>query len=183
MTRTTKETSITMMFNTASTVIQTPIPFFTHMLTALFFYAGIHVNIDAKGDSEVDDHHVVEDVGIVFGKVLRAWLDEQPPVERFGWAYIPMDESLSRAVIDLSNRATLIYRATYENPTVGTLTLQNVKEFFKAVSHEARITVHLENFYGDNDHHKVESLFKAFGKALKQGLTPATYLQSTKGQL
>lgn len=183
MTRTTKETSITMTLWTQKTVIETPLPFFNHMLTAMFFYAGIPVELHATGDVEVDDHHLVEDVGIVLGKLLREYLDSNLNVMRFGYAYIPMDESLSRAVIDLSNRPTLVYTASFTNEKVGTLTLQNVKEFFKAFANEARITLHIENVYGENDHHRVESMFKAVGKALKQSLQSSYELQSTKGQL
>jgi len=183
MTRTTKETSITMSLMTKGTVIDTPLPFFTHMLTALFFYADIPVELKATGDVDVDDHHLVEDVGIVFGQAFRAYLETRTAFERFGSAYIPMDESLSRAVVDLSNRPTLVFHASFTNPMISTLTLQNVKEFFKAFVNEAKITLHIENLYGDNDHHKVESIFKAVGKALKQALREIATTQSTKGQL
>ena len=183
MTRTTKETSITMTLMTKVTMIDTPLPFFNHLLTALFFYADIPVDIKATGDVDVDDHHLVEDVGIVFGKVFRAYLDSRTAYERFGSAYIPMDESLSRAVVDVSNRPTLVYQAAFTNPMISTLTLQNVKEFFKAFVNESKITLHIENLYGDNDHHKVESMFKAVGKALKYALRDVPTTQSTKGQL
>ena len=183
MTRTTKETSVTASLFTKTTVIETPLPFFNHLLTALFFYADIPVDIKAKGDVEVDDHHLVEDVGIVLGQVFRDYLNTTTPYERFGTAYIPMDESLSRAVVDLSNRPTLVFLASFTNPMIGTLTLQNVKEFFKAFCHEARITLHIETLYGDNDHHQVESIFKAVGKALKFALGKTSSTQSTKGQL
>lgn len=183
LSRQTKETNITMTLFSKETNIDTPIPFFNHILTSLFFYADINVDIKASGDIDVDDHHLVEDVGIVFGKLLRQYLDTTSSIERFGYSYIPMDESLSRAVIDLSNRPTLVFQASFSNPAISTLTLQNVKEFFKSVTNEARITLHLENLYGDNDHHKVESLFKACGKALKQAIKEVDTLQSTKGTL
>ncbi len=183
MTRTTKETSVTVSLFTKKTTIQTPLPFFNHLLTALFFYADIHVDINATGDTDVDDHHLVEDVGIVLGHVLRTYLNSDTAYERFGTAYIPMDESLSRAVVDISNRPTLVFLASFTNPMIGTLTLQNVKEFFKALTNEARMTLHIETFYGDNDHHKVESIFKAVGKALKLALVKTSTTQSTKGQL
>jgi len=183
MTRTTKETAVTITLFTPKTVIETPIPFFNHMLTALCFYADMPVEIKATGDVDVDDHHLVEDVGLVLGKVFRDYVNTRSAYERFGCAYIPMDESLSRAVIDISNRPTLVFHATFTNPIIGTLTLQNVKEFFKAFSNEARLTLHIETLYGDNDHHKVESIFKAVGKAIKLALADTGSIQSTKGQL
>jgi imidazoleglycerol-phosphate dehydratase len=102
---------------------------------------------------------------------------------RFGVSYIPMDEALSRVVIDISNRPTLIYQVEVKNSSIGLLTLQNVKEFFKAFSNEAKLTLHIENLYGDNDHHIIESVFKAFGKALKEAIKPLESIQSTKGVL
>jgi imidazoleglycerol-phosphate dehydratase len=182
-TRKTNETDITITLFSNETSIQTPIPFFNHMLNAFFFYADINVSIKASGDTDVDDHHLVEDVGIVLGGLFRDYIDSSKTFERFGTSYIPMDESLSRAVVDLSNRPTLIFNATFKNPMISTFTLQNVKEFFKAFVNEAKITLHLENLYGENDHHKVESLFKASGKALKAALKDVSQVQSTKGSL
>jgi Imidazoleglycerol-phosphate dehydratase len=97
--------------------------------------------------------------------------------------YVPMDEALSRVVIDLSNRPTLIYNVKLKSSVIGGLTLQNIKEFFKAFTDEAKITLHIENLYGDNDHHIIESVFKAFGKALNEAMSPADSIQSTKGVL
>jgi imidazoleglycerol-phosphate dehydratase len=182
--RTTKETSITCEFQSvAPTKIVTQIAFFNHMLEAMFYYANIRLNLTATGDTDVDDHHLVEDCGLVLGQALRAYLNDLKGFTRFGYQYVPMDESLARAVVDLSNRPTLVYQANYHNEKVGSLTLQNVKEFFKAFATEARITLHLEVLYGDNDHHQVEALFKACGLALKQALSISDIIPSTKGVL
>lgn len=183
--RETKETQIACQLTQTketSTII-TPIPFFNHMLDTFSYYAGITLDLNASGDLDVDDHHLVEDIGIVLGQELRRLLSEQKEYTRFGMKYIPMDEALSRVVIDLSNRPTLIYNVKLKSSVIGGLTLQNIKEFFKAFTDEAKITLHIETLYGDNDHHIIESVFKAFGKALKEAMSPADSIQSTKGVL
>lgn len=183
--RDTKETQISCELKQSKEVskINTPIPFLNHMLLAFSYYANLTLNLEATGDLDVDDHHLVEDIGIVLGQELRRLVSEMKGFNRFGVSYIPMDEALSRVVIDISNRPTLIYQVEVKNISIGLLTLQNVKEFFKAFSNEAKLTLHIENLYGDNDHHIIESVFKAFGKALKEAIKPLESIQSTKGVL
>jgi imidazoleglycerol-phosphate dehydratase len=183
--RETKETQITLDLKQTgeASKIKTPIPFLNHMLDAFSYYAGLTLILDASGDLEVDDHHLVEDIGIVLGQEFKRFISEMKGFKRFGGSYIPMDEALSRVVIDISNRPTLIYHVDVKNSSIGLLTLQNVKEFFKAFVNEARVTLHIENLYGENDHHIIESVFKAFGKALKEAITPLESIQSTKGVL
>ncbi len=184
-TRITKETHIqaSLELTKGDIFIQTPIPFFNHMLEAFAYYAKIGLTLKAEGDLDVDDHHIVEDCGLVIGQLLREAVDIKKTYHRFGSSYIPMDEALSRVVIDISNRPYLVFQATFKNEKIGLLTLQNVKEFFKSLVAEAKITLHMDTFYGDNDHHKVESLFKAFGKALHIAIQDEINVVSTKGVL
>lgn len=183
--RQTKETDIkvTLDFESNQTHIETPIPFFNHMLQAFIFYTRLPITLIAKGDVEVDDHHTVEDCGIVLGQIIRTYVDDIKTYTRFSSVYLPMDEALSRVVLDISNRPLLYYKASFNHQSIGGLTLQNVKEFFKAFSTEARITLHMETLYGENDHHKVESLFKACGIALREALAVESRITSTKGVL
>jgi imidazoleglycerol-phosphate dehydratase len=183
--RKTKETDITCRLDVSKNKadIKTSIPFFNHMLEAFFYYAKLPFELHATGDIDVDDHHLVEDCGIVLGKVLRAYIDDLKTYQRFSSCYLVMDEALSRVVLDISNRPFLHYKADFINANIQELTLQNVKEFFKAFAIESRITLHMETLYGDNDHHKVESLFKACGIALKDALLLTDTITSTKGVL
>lgn len=183
--RETKETNITLTLNLSENKkgdINTSIPFLDHMLDAMAFNANIYLSIKAEGDLNVDDHHVVEDIGIVLGQAILKSITYQK-LTRYGTSYIPMDEALSRVVLDLSNRMYLVYNVAFSNQSIGTMTLCNFKEFFRALSNEARMTLHIENLYGENDHHIIESIFKAFGKALKKAIQPSDTIQSTKGVL
>ncbi len=185
--RTTKETSVQVKLQLEGNrdiQINTQVPFFDHMLTLLAFHAGFDLTIQAMGDTLVDDHHTVEDVGIVFGQAFLEALGDKVGLNRYGVSYLPMDEVLSRCVIDISNRPYLSYKTTYKRNSIGGLSLENVQEFMKSFAMEARITLHLETLYGDNDHHKVESLFKALGRALKEAIrVDGTTISSTKGSL
>lgn len=164
--------------------VDTGIPFFDHMLTLMAFHASLGVVIEAKGDLKVDDHHTVEDVGIVFGDLLNQALKDKTHKERYGSAYVPMDESLARSVIDLSNRPFLVFEANFSRQTIGAFALENIREFFTALVMNAKITAHLSLFYGINAHHQAEALFKAFGKSLGRAMkTTASGLPSTKGLL
>lgn len=162
--------------------INTGIPFLDHMLDAFTFNANIYLDIDAKGDLAVDDHHTVEDVGISLGDALNSLLYDTP-INRYGYSYIPMDEALSRVVIDVSNRIYLQYNVSLKREKIGSMTTDNFEEFFRALVCQSRITLHIENLYGNNDHHIIESCFKAFGKALKEAIIPVSTTQSTKGVL
>ena len=184
--RETKETKIIVKLNLDSkkeSSINTPIPFLNHMLEACMFYAGISLELEASGDILVDDHHTVEDIGIVLGQALKKALTNTTNINRFGTSYVPMDESLSRVVLDISNRPYLVYDVNLKNERIGNFTLDNTLEFFRAFVYESRITLHIANLYGQNDHHILESIFKAFGKALKQAIQTTSTLQSTKGVL
>jgi imidazoleglycerol-phosphate dehydratase len=183
--RETKETNITIEIDLTQdfdTSINTNIPFLDHMLNAFALNANISLSVQAEGDLEVDDHHVVEDVGIVLGQAVKEALKDQK-ITRYGTSYVPMDESLSRVVLDISNRIYLVYDVTFRNEKVGNMTLCNFKEFFRAFTNESRMTLHITNLYGENDHHKIESIFKAWGQAFRIAITPTNQLQSTKGVL
>ncbi len=185
--RQTKETNIYLKLNIdgdGNSNIYTGIGFLDHMLTLFCFHSGVDMELNCVGDLEVDDHHTTEDVGIAIGKALLESLGEKIGINRYGSSYIPMDETLARVVIDFSGRPYLVYNARIDRERVGTMDTQNIKEFFKALSSEARMNCHMEVLYGDNDHHKIEALFKAFGRAVKQAIeVNSTKLPSTKGLL
>ncbi|MDO9629833.1 MAG: imidazoleglycerol-phosphate dehydratase HisB [Acholeplasmataceae bacterium] len=185
--RNTLETKIKMSLNLDGNKIinvNTGVPFFDHMLTLFAFHAGFDLDLYCDGDLSVDDHHSVEDVGIVLGEAVKEALGDKLGINRYGMMYLPMDEALSRAVIDISNRPFLFYKATFERVSIGLLSLENVKEFFRAFTSEARVSLHIETLYGDNDHHKVESIFKGFGRALKEATRVISNdVSSTKGVL
>ncbi|AHC14456.1 imidazoleglycerol-phosphate dehydratase HisB [Salinispira pacifica] len=151
--------------------IDTPLPFFSHMLTAMAWHGGFGLKIQAAGDVEVDPHHLVEDVGIVLGDAFQRLLGEQA-VQRYGERRIPMDDALSEAVIDAANRPFLVYKADFPQPYSGSFDMSLFREFFYALAHNGRLNVHLICHYGDNSHHMIEALFKALGKALAQAYTP-----------
>jgi len=183
--RDTKETKIKLELNLdgqRKTHIQTGIPFLDHMLTLFAFHAGFDLNILCEGDVEVDDHHSAEDIGIALGKAFREALGDAKGIERYGLSYVPMDEALSRVVVDISNRSYLYMNFSYVRESIGGLSLENVQEFFKSFASEARINLHIDALYGQNDHHKVEAIFKAFGRSLKQATRiTSNELLTTKG--
>lgn len=185
--RVTKETDIELELNLdgkRQSSIETGIPFFDHMLTLFSFHSGFDLNIKACGDLEVDDHHTVEDVGILLGIAFKEAIGNYQGIERYASVYLPMDESLSRVVLDVSNRPYLVFNASFKQDKVGTLSTENVYEFFKALVQESRINLHIELLYGQNDHHKIESIFKGFGRALKNAVKiTSTDVPSTKGLL
>lgn len=184
--RVTKETNISIVLNLDSNEtinVNTGVPFFDHMLEAFAFYANISLEINCIGDLEIDDHHTVEDIGITLGQAFFELLSKNKNITRFSQSFIPMDEALSRVVLDISNRPFLVYDVTTSNEKIGTFTVCNTKEFFRAFVNEARMTLHITNLYGENDHHILESIFKAFGKAVKESIQLTNKLQSTKGVL
>ncbi len=187
ITRQTNETNIRLKLNLdgdGESTIQTGIGFLDHMLTLFSFHSGISLEVFCEGDLEVDDHHTTEDVGIALGKALLIALDEKIGINRYGSCYIPMDETLARVVVDFSGRPYLVYNDRTVRERIGMIDTQNFKEFFKALSSEARMNCHMEVLYGENDHHKIEALFKAFGRAVKQAVeVTSTKLPSTKGML
>jgi imidazoleglycerol-phosphate dehydratase len=185
--RNTLETKIELSLNidgTRTIDIQSGIPFFDHMLTLFAFHANFDLKVIANGDLEVDDHHTIEDIGLALGQALYQALGDKRGINRYGLSYLPMDETLSRVVIDISNRPFLVFKAVFNRDKVGTMDTQNVFEFFKSFVNESRLNLHLENLYGENEHHKIESMFKAFGRALKEAcLVIDGNVSSTKGVL
>ena len=188
--RDTKETQIALSVNLDGTGVAnlaTGLPFFEHMLTQIARHGLIDLDIQAKGDLEVDAHHTVEDVGIVLGQAITQAVGDKTGIQRYGHAYIPLDEALSRAVVDFSGRPGLEYRVDYVRGRIGDFDVDLLREFFQGLVNHAQITVHLDNLRGDNAHHQAETLFKAFGRALRMAVTPdarmAGQVPSTKGSL
>ena len=190
ITRQTLETRVTVRLDLDGTGIgrfATGIPFLDHMLDQIARHGAIDLDIEAQGDLHIDAHHTVEDIGITFGQALaRAWGDKQG-LSRYGHAYVPLDEALSRVVIDLSGRPGLVMCAEFTRARIGDLDTELIGEFFQGLANHAAITVHLDNLRGKNAHHQAETLFKAFGRALRMAVSPdarlAGILPSTKGAL
>ena len=185
--RKTNETDIKLTLNLdgqKQVNVQTGIPFFDHMLTLFAFHGGFDLDVYAVGDLEVDDHHTVEDVGLALGQAVNKALNDKKGINRYGLMYLPMDEALSRVVIDISNRPYLFFKAPFVREKVGTMDTQNVSEFFKSFVNESKMNLHIETLYGDNEHHKIESIFKGFGRALKEATRIVSDdISSTKGVL
>lgn len=167
--------------------LATGIGFFDHMLDQLARHGGLDLTIEAEGDLHIDAHHTVEDVGIALGQALREALGDKKGLTRYGHAYVPLDEALARAVVDLSGRPGLVFAADFTRDRVGDLDLELVREFFQALVNHAAITVHLDCLRGANAHHQVEALFKAFARALRMAIARDASLSqtipSTKGCL
>lgn len=184
--RKTRETDVHVTLNldgSGKAKIATGIGFFDHMLTALCVHAGFDLEITVRGDLEVDCHHTVEDTGIVLGQALAKALGEVP-VSRYGSAYVPMDEALGFAALDISRRPFLVFDCPFTADKIGEMDTQMVEEFMRALAYNAGITLHLRCLYGKNDHHKAEALFKALAHSLKQAVVPAgNAVLSTKGVL
>jgi len=188
ITRETTESAIKITLNLdgkGNAKIETGVPFFDHMLNQLAFHGNFDLEISAKGDLEVDDHHTVEDVGIVFGQALVKCLGDKTGILRYGSFLLPMDEVLARVVLDVSGRSYLRYNVEYQREKIGTLSTENVLEFFRAVVRESRITLHIDILESGNDHHQVEAIFKAFSRALRQAVSinSNSGIPSTKGSL
>ena len=185
--RKTKETDIDLFISLdgGETEVDTGIGFFDHMLTALAVHAGLSLSVSCKGDLHVDCHHTIEDVGIVLGDALCKALGDKSGIVRYGSFYIPMDEALGFASIDISGRPYFVFHADFTADRMGEMDTQMVEEFFRAVAFHAGITLHLSVPYGTNDHHKAEALFKAFAHALKAAaaLNADGSVLSTKGVL
>ena len=188
--RETKETQIRVTLNldgTGVTKISTGIGFVDHMLESFGRHGAIDLDIETKGDLHIDMHHTIEDTGIVLGQAVAKALDGFKGIRRFGCAYIPMDETLTRCALDLSNRAYLIYKVDYLKPKVGDVDTELFKEFHQAFAMNSGACLHLETLYGANSHHIAESGFKALARALRQAveIDPRTggMAPSTKGVL
>ncbi|MDY4138501.1 MAG: imidazoleglycerol-phosphate dehydratase HisB [Eubacteriales bacterium] len=189
ITRTTRETDIALQLNldgSGQTSIATGVGFFDHMLDALSRFALLDLTLTCQGDTQVDAHHTVEDAGICLGRAIREALGDRAGIRRVGSAYLPMDEALAFAAIDISGRPYLAFDAEFTAPMVGAFDTQLAEEFFRAVAVNAGLTVHVKVLAGRNDHHKLEALFKAFGLALRDAAAVdprVTGVLSTKGAL
>ena len=188
--RKTKETQIRVALDldgTGKSTISTGVGFYDHMLESFARHGGFDLEIETKGDLHIDMHHTVEDTGIVLGQAVMQALDGFKGIRRFGHAYIPMDETLTRCAIDLSNRPYLIWRVKFVRPKVGEMDTELFKEFHHAFAMNCGACVHLETLYGENSHHIAESGFKALARALRMAteLDPKTqgHAPSTKGVL
>ena len=171
--RKTAETSIRIAINldgTGTSQISTGVPFFDHMLTLLCKHSLIDLDIETVGDIEVDAHHTVEDTGIVLGDCIREALGNKMGIRRYGMAYLPMDETLSRCVVDLSNRPHLEFRTPPATPDAPNFQLTLTEEFFRAITNNLRANIHVELLYGRDGHHIAESMFKALARALRQAV-------------
>ena len=182
--RKTKETDIQLELNldgTGVTDISTGIGFFDHMLNSFARHAEFDLKLRAEGDLFVDEHHMIEDVGIVLGKTLTETLGDMIGTARFGEARIPMDEALADVALDIGGRSYLVLKADFTAPQVGQFSTQLVRHFFETLASNAKITIHA-SVYGDNDHHKIEALFKAFAYAMKRAVKiEGKDVKSTKG--
>lgn len=166
--------------------IDTEIPFLSHMLTLFSVHSLCDLKITARGDIEVDDHHSVEDIGICLGQGIKQALGEKRSIKRYGEATIPMDEALVRAVIDLSGRPYLVYNAALPQVKIGGLSTENVREFFYALTVAAGMNLHIDVIRGDNSHHIVEGIFKAFARAFREAISIEPQVEgvwSSKGSL
>ncbi len=186
--RTTKETSIDLSLcvdGSGQHTIDTGVGFFDHMLSHIARHGGLDLTLRAKGDLHVDEHHLVEDVGICLGKALGDALGDKWGIERFGYAFVTMDESLARSVIDLSGRSSMVLLAAFSRETINGFALEMVREFFQAVANEGRMNIHIALLYGTNAHHQAEAIFKSFGRALRMAVkeTGGEGIPSTKGVL
>lgn len=165
------ELSIILADDKRTSEINTGVGFLNHMLTLFTFHSGLSIIIEANGDTDVDDHHVTEDIGIVLGQLLLDMIRERKSFQRYGVSYIPMDETLSRAVVDISGRPYLSFNATLSKEKVGTFDSELVEEFFRALIINARLTTHIDLLRGGNTHHEIEAIFKSFARALKMALS------------
>ncbi|HEX7810543.1 MAG TPA: imidazoleglycerol-phosphate dehydratase HisB [Burkholderiales bacterium] len=188
--RNTLETQIEVRLNldgTGKSALATGVGFFDHMLDQVARHGMLDLEIKAKGDLHIDAHHTVEDVGITLGQALAQAIGDKKGVRRYGHAYVPLDEALSRVVIDLSGRPGLEYAVDYARGLVGDFDIDLVYEFFQGFVNHAQVTLHIDNLKGRNAHHQAETIFKAFGRALRMAVEPdpraAGVLPSTKGSL
>ncbi len=188
--RDTLETQITVSINldgSGKAKLETGVPFLDHMLDQIARHGLVDLEIRCNGDTEIDDHHTVEDIGIVLGQAVNQALGDKSGIRRYGHAYVPLDEALSRVVIDFSGRPGIIFNAEFKRSHVGQFDVDLVFEFFQGFVNHAQVTLHLDVIRGRNEHHKIETLFKAFGRALRMAieLDPrmAGQMPSTKGSL
>jgi imidazoleglycerol-phosphate dehydratase len=187
--RKTNETDIKLSYNvdgTGVSKLETDVPFLNHMLDLFAQHGQFDLEVDARGDVHIDDHHTVEDIGICLGQTLHAALGDKRGIRRYASVFVPMDEALAQVIIDVSNRPHFEYRAEYPSTTVGSFSVELVQEFLWKFALEARITLHVIVHYGQNTHHMIEAVFKALGRALDEATSidpRVTGVPSTKGVL
>ncbi len=188
--RNTNETQIKIELNldgSGQATFETGVPFLDHMLDQISRHGLIDLDIHAKGDLEIDAHHTVEDIGITLGQAVKQAIGDKKGITRYGHAYVPLDEALSRVVIDFSGRPLLVEDVCYTSKSIGGFETELVHEFFQGFCNHALVTLHIDCLRGHNSHHIVETIFKAFGRALRMALTPDPRAQgvipSTKGSL
>ncbi|MFQ3187749.1 MAG: imidazoleglycerol-phosphate dehydratase [Gammaproteobacteria bacterium] len=190
VTRDTLETQISVSINldgTGKSSFNTGIPFFEHMLDQIARHGMIDLDVKANGDIHIDDHHTVEDVGIALGRAFKQVLGDKKGIMRYGHAYVPLDEALSRVVIDFSGRPGIEYRVEYPRARIGQFDVDLIHEFFQGFANHAPATLHIDNLHGKNAHHVAETIFKAFGRAVRLAVSAdermAGIIPSTKGLL
>ena len=188
--RNTNETQIAIQLNldgTGQSSLNTGLPFFEHMIDQIARHGMMDLTINAKGDLEIDAHHTVEDVGITLGQAFNQAIGDKKGIVRYGHAYVPLDEALSRVVIDFSGRPGLEFRAQFPRARIGDFDVDLTHEFFQGFVNHANVTLHIDSITGGNSHHIAETIFKAFGRALRMAAAPDERMQgivpSTKGSL
>ena len=185
--RNTLETKIKVEINLdgdGKSQIDTGVGFFDHMLTLLVFHGKFDLTVLAKGDLYVDDHHTIEDIGICLGEAFKKAIGDRRGIRRYSTVHIPMDEALAYTSIDISNRPYLVFNVNFSDEKIGNMSTQMFKEFFRAFVNESRITLHINLTYRENDHHKIEAVFKSFARALKEGSEVISdNISSSKGVL
>jgi len=188
--RNTLETQITVSIDldgSGASRLDTGIPFLEHMLDQIARHGPIDLDIVAKGDLHIDAHHTVEDIGITFGQAFARAIGDKQGVRRYGHAYVPLDEALSRVVLDLSGRPGLVFEVAFTRSAIGGFDVDLFHEFFQGFVNHAAVTLHIDNLRGVNAHHQAETIFKAFGRALRVAIEPDARLgdviPSTKGSL
>jgi imidazoleglycerol-phosphate dehydratase len=190
VTRNTLETQVSVSLNldgTGVAKLASGVPFLDHMLDQIARHGLVDLDISAKGDLHIDAHHTVEDIGITLGQAFSKAVGDKKGIRRYGHAYVPLDEALSRVVIDLSGRPGLVFAVEFSRGTIGEFDVDLVSEFFQGFVNHAGVTLHIDNLRGKNSHHQVETIFKAFGRALRMAVEVDSRLggamPSTKGSL
>ncbi len=190
VTRNTNETKIAVSVNldgTGRAKLATGVPFLDHMLDQVARHGMVDLEVKAAGDLHIDAHHTVEDVGITLGQAVAKALKDKKGIRRYGHAYVPLDEALSRVVIDFSGRPGLEYHVAFTRPLIGEFDVDLAHEFFQGFANHAQVTLHIDNLRGENAHHQCETVFKAFARALRMAVEPdaraAGRIPSTKGRL
>ena len=187
--RNTLETQVSVRVDldgTGKSKLATGVGFLDHMLDQIARHGLIDLEIEAKGDLHIDAHHTVEDIGITLGQALGQAFGDKKGLRRYGHAYVPLDEALSRVVVDLSGRPGLVFEVAFSRPTIGEFDVDLIREFFQGLVNHAAITLHVDSLRGDNSHHQAETVFKAFARALRMAVEPdprASGVPSTKGSL